>query len=328
MKPFTYARPADEGAARAAGAADGARYLAGGTGLVDLWRLGVENPASLVDIKGLGLDQIEATPDGGLRIGALARNSDVAYHARVREAFPALSQALLAGASPQIRNMATTGGNLLQRTRCSYFRDPTQPCHKREPGTGCGALTGYHRMHAILGGSEQCIAVNPSDMNVALVALEARVIVRGPKGERTVAMSDLHVVPGTTPQVETVLERGELITHVTLAPSPVAARSVYVKVRDRASYAFALASAAVGLELDGDTIKTARVALGGVATKPWRCPEAERALVGKKATPEVFRKAAQVATTGARPLRDNAFKVPLVQRVVARALEQAAGGSR
>ncbi|SEU12867.1 FAD binding domain-containing protein [Stigmatella erecta] len=298
--------------------------IGGGTNLLDLMKIHVQNPALLVDINGLPLDKIQEV-EGGLRIGALVRNSDLANHPLVRERYPVLSEAVLAGASPQLRNMATTGGNLLQRTRCAYFRDLSQPCNKREPGSGCGAMEGFNRMHAILGTSPQCIAANPSDMNVALAALDASVHVTGPKGERTVAFGDFHLLPGSTPERETVLAPGELITYVSLPASRFAARSRYVKVRDRASYAFALASAAVALELDGKTIKEARVALGGVGTKPWRSPEAEKALVGQPADEVRFKAAAAAALKGARPRTHNAFKVELARRTLVRALALAAG---
>ena len=299
-------------------------------------KLGVETPATVVDVTGLPHATIEETAQG-IRIGALARNSDVAYHPLVRARLPALSEALLAGASPQLRNMATVGGNLLQRTRCSYFRDLAWPCNKRSPGTGCSALDGENRMHAILGISgtsgipgapaDQCIAVHPSDMCVALVALDAVVHTRGPKGARALPITDLHVVPGARPEVENVLERGELITGVTVPATKLAARSRYVKVRDRASYAFALASAAVALELGGRVVRSARVALGGVATKPWRSVEAERALVGQVAGRAAFERAAAAAVAGAHARAHNRYKVTLAQRVIVRALEEAAARS-
>jgi xanthine dehydrogenase YagS FAD-binding subunit len=298
--------------------------IGGGTNLLDLMKIHVQNPALLVDINGLPLDAIQEV-EGGLRIGALVRNSDLANHPLVRERYPVLSEALLAGASPQLRNMATTGGNILQRTRCAYFRDISQPCNKREPGSGCGALEGFNRMHAVLGTSDKCIAANPSDMNVALAALDASVHLSGPKGERTVAFGDFHLLPGAAPERETVLAPGELITHVSLPASRFAARSRYLKVRDRASYAFALASAAVALELEGNTIKDARVALGGVGTKPWRSPEAEKALIGQSADEVRFKAAAAAALKGARPRTHNAFKVELARRTLVRALSLAAG---
>lgn len=298
--------------------------IGGGTNLVDLMKIHVQNPAMLVDINGLPLAEVQEEA-GGLRIGALVRNSDLANHPLVRERYPVLSEALLAGASPQLRNMATVGGNIMQRTRCAYFRDISQPCNKREPGSGCGAIGGYNRMHAVLGVSDKCIAANPSDMNVALVALDATVHISGPKGERKVPFAEFHLVPGAHPEKETVLQPGELITHVTLPASRFAARSHYLKVRDRASYAFALASAAVAIELDGTTIKDARVALGGVGTKPWRSPEAEKALIGQKADEVRFKAAAAAAMKGAKPQNENAFKVELARRTLVRALSTVAG---
>ncbi|WP_224367576.1 FAD binding domain-containing protein [Hyalangium versicolor] len=326
MRPIDYTAAQDtKGAIEklAARPAD-AVAIGGGTNLVDLMKIHVQNPALLVDINGLPLSDIQEV-DGGLRIGALVRNSDLAYHPLVRERYPVLSEAILAGASPQLRNLATVGGNILQRTRCSYFRDISQPCNKREPGSGCGAQGGFNRMHAVLGTSDKCIAVNPSDMNVALAALEATVHISGPQGERKVAFGDFHLLPGSTPEKESVLQPGELITHVTLPASRVAAKSRYVKVRDRASYAFALASAAVAIELDGKTIKDARVALGGVGTKPWRSLEAEKALIGQPADEVRFKAAAAAALKGAKPQNDNAFKVELARRTLVRALSLAAG---
>ncbi len=298
MHPFTYVRATDPERAIAEGNSPGARYLAGGTTLVDLMKLEVEVPRKVVDLGALALSEVEERP-GLLRIGALARNADVAYHPAVTAAFPALSQALLAGASPQIRNMATTGGNLLQRTRCPYFRDLAARCNKRQSGSGCAALEGYNRMHAVLGGSDDCIATHPSDMCVALVALDANVLIRGPAGTRSVAMRDFHVLPAGHPATESDLEPGEIVTHVELPVTPLAATSVYRKVRDRASFAFALASAAVAFEVNEGRIATARVALGGVATKPWRSLEAESVLVGKAPSPELFRAAGEAALQGA-----------------------------
>ncbi len=283
MNPFRYARAEQTaGAIRQAGDDPKAAFLAGGTGLIDLMRLNVESPSTLVDVNALPLGKIEVG-DGGVRVGAMVRNSDLAYHDHIRTHFPVLSEALLSGASPQLRNMATVGGNLLQRTRCCYFRDTTAPCNKRDSGSGCSALDGYNRTHAVLGTSEKCIATHPSDMCVALVALDAVIKVQGPKGERTIAMQDFHLPPADTPERETVLEHGELITAVELPNRPFAARSHYLKARDRASYEFALASAAVALEVKDGEVRSARVALGGVATKPWRSAEAEKALVGRKA---------------------------------------------
>jgi xanthine dehydrogenase YagS FAD-binding subunit len=327
MRPFHYLRVTDEAGALGAAGAEGARILAGGTGLVDLMKLEVETPATLIDVSPLPLGTIEETTEG-LRVGALVRNTDLAYHPAVRARFPVLSEALLSGASPQLRNMATVGGNLMQRTRCSYFRDPAvAACNKRRPGSGCAALDGYHRMHAVLGVSDNCIAAHPSDMCVALVALDAVVHLRGPTGARALPIADFHRLPGQTPDVETALGRGELITHVTIPASPFARRSHYLKTRDRASYAFALASAAVALELDGRRIQAARVALGGVGTKPWRSREAEAALVGQTANGETYKNAAEAALAGARPRKDNAFKPLLAKRTLVRALETVGGSA-
>jgi xanthine dehydrogenase YagS FAD-binding subunit len=324
VKPFTYVRPADAKAAIAAAGAGGASFLAGGTTLVDLMRLEVMNPSALVDLGRLPLTEIERRGDG-LRIGAMARNSDVATHAVVVERYPLLAQALLAGASQQVRNMATVGGNLLQRTRCPYFRDPAVPCNKRAPGSGCSALDGYTRSHAILGTSPQCIATHPSDMCVALVALDAVVHTRGGGRERAIPIGEFHTLPGDHPEIETALEPGELITHVELPASPFAARARYVKVRDRAAFAFALASAAVGLDVADGKIRAARVALGGVATKPWRSLEAEQALVGQAPARATFERAAAAAIVDPKPRRDNAFKVGLAKNTIVRALELAWG---
>jgi len=299
------------------------KFIAGGTTLVDLMKLNVEKPAALVDINGLPLDRIESTPDGGLKIGALVRNSDLAWNADVKQRYPVLSEALLSGASPQLRNMATTGGNLLQRTRCYYFRDTNYKCNKREPGSGCSAIDGFNRIHAILGTSDHCIATHPSDMAVAMMALEATVHTRGSKGERSIALNDFYLVPGTTPDKENVLEPGELITHITIPALPQGARSHYLKLRDRASYEFALASAAVVVQISGGKIQRARVAMGGVGTKPWRSKEAEQALQGHEASEHTYRAAAEAALKPAKPMRDNGFKVELAKRAIVRALQVA-----
>jgi xanthine dehydrogenase YagS FAD-binding subunit len=324
MNPFTYSRANDAGAAVAAIAAKPqTKFLGGGTNLIDLMKMGVETPAHLVDINRLSLTQIEELPDGqGLRIGALARNSDVAEHALIKERYPVLSQALLAGASPQLRNMATVGGNLMQRTRCYYFYDPAFPqCNKRNPGSGCGALKGYNRIHAILGQSEQCIATNPGDMSVALAALEAVVRVQGPKGERQIPFADFHRLPGSTPNVDTNLQADELITAVDLPTVPFATRSHYLKMRDRASYAFAIVSVAAALEIDaGKKIIAARIALGGVAHKPWRAQKAEEQLVGKIADEKTFRAAAEAELAAAKGFAHNSFKIELAKRSIVRAL--------
>jgi xanthine dehydrogenase YagS FAD-binding subunit len=330
MRPFEYsAAPDIPTALRTAGADPHARYVAGGTTLIDLMKLDVETPRRVVDINTLAarhpeLGRVVPLPDGGLRLGALVRNSDLAWDAAVRERYPVLSQALLAGASGQLRNMATTGGNLLQRTRCWYFRDPATPCNKREPGTGCSALHGHNRIHAVLGTSTHCIATHPSDMAVALAALDAVVRIQGPHGERGIPLREFYLKPGDHPERETVLEPGELITAVELPALPWARRSTYLKVRDRASYAFALASAAVALDLDGGLVRGARVALGGVGTVPWRSREAERALEGKRAGVEAFRSAADAALRGAVPHHENGFKLPLARRTLVRALTTAA----
>jgi xanthine dehydrogenase YagS FAD-binding subunit len=319
MRAFAYTRAEDEGAALRAAEHAEAAYLAGGTTLLDLMKLEVMAPGRLVDVNALPLNAVEVRADG-VRIGALATNTDVAYHEVIRARYPVLSEALLAGASPQLRNMATVGGNLMQRTRCPYFRDPPAPCNKRAPGSGCSAVEGYSRAHAVLGGSGACVATHASDMCVALAALDAVVHTRGARGERSIPFTDFHLLPGDHPERETVLEHGELITAVTLPASPLAAHSRYLKVRDRASYAFALASVAAALDVQGGIIVAARVALGGVATKPWRAFDAEKALVGKAPGDVAFRAAAEIALRGAAPLRDNAFKVELAKRVIVRAL--------
>ena len=325
MQPFTYTRSTTLADATARGSADGAMFVAGGTTLVDLMKLDVERPSTLVDINTLPLDTIEAAADGSLRVGAMVRNSVLAHDERVVAGYPALSQAILSGASAQLRNMATTGGNLLQRTRCYYFRDPVYPCNKREPGSGCAALDGYNRIHAVLGGSDACIATHPSDMAVALVALDASVHVMGAGGERVVPIVDFHVLPGTTPHIESVLARGEVVTHVTLPARPFAAQSAYVKLRDRASFEFALASAAAACAVEGHTIADARLALGGVATRPWRAADAEQLLVGatvRDGRPDdrVLRAAADAALSDAVPRRHNAYKIELAKRAIARAV--------
>lgn len=324
MRPFTYARPATAGDAINAMNSE-SKYLGGGTNLIDLMKVGVEQPAHLIDITRLPFNTIEEH-QGGVRIGALALNSDTANHPLIRQRYPVLTEALVAGASPQLRNMATMGGNLLQRTRCYYFYDPSfGECNKRQPGSGCAAKAGYNRIHAILGASEQCIATHPSDMAVALMALDATVQVKGPKGERSIPMSDFHRLPGNTPQQDTNLRRGELITAIDLPPLAFARRSHYLKVRDRHSYAFALVSVAAVLDVDGSgVIREARLALGGVAHKPWRVPAAERALRGKKAEPEAFQAAAALMVQGAVPHKDNGFKVELARRSIVRALSTTA----
>src|SRR5262245_20105472 len=327
MNPFEFIRPADAAAAvasaaRAKTAQQGAdvRFLAGGTTLLDLMKLNVETPARVLDINRLPLDKIEATPEGGLKVGATVRNSDLAQHPTVRRDYSVLSQAILSGASVQLRNMATTAGNLLQRTRCVYFRDTAMPCNKREPGTGCAAIGGSNRTLAILGASEHCIATNPSDMCLALATLEATIHVQGRGGSRAVPIGDFHLLPGDTPQRETVLEPGDLVTHVTLPPPIPDSRHVYLKLRDRASYEFALASAAVVISSAGGSVTRARIALGGVGTKPWRSPEAEAALVGQPVNEASFRNAAAAALRDATPQSENAFKIELAKRCLTHAL--------
>ena len=323
MHPFTYSRATDANAAVSDLAGNPqTRLLGGGTNLIDLMKMGVETPNRLVDITRLDLAKIEELPDGkGVRIGALVRNSDLAEHPLIVERYPVLSQALLAGASPQLRNMATTGGNLLQRTRCYYFYDPAFPaCNKRNPGSGCGALEGYNRIHAILGTSEACIATHPSDMCVAMAALDAVVRVQGPKGEREIDFAEFHRLPGEHPEHETNLQPDEIITAVDLPALPWAKTSHYLKVRDRASYAFALVSVAAALEIEDGKIKTARVALGGVAHKPWRAKEAEEKLVGEKADEATFKAAAEAALKHAKGYKHNSFKIELAKRSIVRAL--------
>jgi xanthine dehydrogenase YagS FAD-binding subunit len=328
MIDFSYARAADIDGALRLVAHPGARFIAGGTNLIDLVQQDVERPQRLVDItKIAALREIRELPNGGMRIGALASNSDVARHPAIVERYPLLSQALLSGASPQLRNLATVGGNLLQRTRCYYFYDPGFPhCNKRHPGSGCDALEGYNRIHAILGASEHCIAVNPSDMCVALAALDAIVEVRSMRGSRRIPLPDFHRLPGTTPERDTNLAPGELVTAVELPPSALAAHSFYLKIRDRASYAFALVSVAAGLDVDGDAVvRGARVSLGGVAQKPWRLPELEGALAGKPLSAVDLGQLAATALKSAHPYQYNAFKPALAQRAVVRALRVAAG---
>jgi xanthine dehydrogenase YagS FAD-binding subunit len=327
MNPFTYTRVSKPSDAvhQITGKSD-VKFLAGGTNLIDLMKMNVQSPAELVDINGLELKRIENF-GGGLRIGALASNTDVATNPIVQQRFPVLSQAILAGASPQLRNMATVGGNLLQRTRCYYFMDPAFPCNKRVPGSGCPAIPGYNRIHAILGASDKCIATHPSDMCVALNALDAVVRVLGPNGERSISIGDFHRLPGDTPEVDTNLHPDELIVSVDLPQSPFAQRSGYLKVRDRAQYAFALVSVAAALELRNGRIETARVALGGVAHKPWRAMASEKILTGAKPDEKTFKAAAEASVTGAVPQKYNSFKIELAKRAVTRLLDQVANGT-
>ena len=326
MHTFALIRASDVGSALASAtktpiAQPGAtvRFVAGGTTLVDLMKLDVEQPQMLVDISRLPLDQVETMPDGGLKIGAMVRNAVLAQHPAVKEKYPVLSQALLSGASPQLRNKATTGGNLLQRTRCVYFRDTDMPCNKRSPSSGCSAIDGFNRNMAVLGTSEHCIATNPSDMNVALMALEATIHLQGPAGVRQIPIADFYLLPGSTPDRETILQPGDLITHVTLPPA-AASKSLYLKLRDRASYEFALASAAVVVNVSGGRISRARIALGGVGTRPWRALDAEKALAGQPADAATFRRAAEAALAGAKPQSENGFKIELAKRCLTHAL--------
>jgi len=330
MHTFEFTRPSNvTGAATAAASANTAqqgaeiRFIAGGTTLIDLMKLNVEQPRTLIDLNRLPLAEVEVLSDGGLKIGAMVRNADLAHHPAVLQDYPVLSQALLSGASAQLRNKATTSGNLLQRTRCVYFRDTTMPCNKREPGSGCGAINGFNRMMAILGGSEHCIATNPSDMNVALTALEATIHIQNSKGARSVPINEFYLLPGDTPERETVLEPGDLITDVTL-PAPVpGSKSFYLKLRDRASYEFALSSAAVIVKVENNRLTHVRVALGGVGTRPWRSREAEQALEGATVSETSFRAAGEAALKAARPQSQNGFKIELAKRCLTHALKVA-----
>lgn len=328
MIRFDYARPAAVAEAVSAGRGEHVAYLAGGTNLVDLMKENVARPLQVVDINGLPLAGISELDGGGLRLGALSTNSDTAYDARVQERYPLLASAILAGASPQLRNAATNGGNINQRTRCYYFYDVDTPCNKRSPGEGCGAIGGVNRIHAILGTSEQCIATHPSDMAVALAALEAQVQVTGPDGDRTIAFADYHRLPGDEPQRDNTLRPGELVTAIDLPAEDFATHYTYLKLRDRLSYAFALVSVAVAMRLEEDgRIAEARVALGGVAHKPWRVPEAEAQLRGAQPHEEAFHAAALAITAGATGRGENNFKVELARKAIVRALDQAAAGT-
>jgi len=329
MQPFAFSRAHDvqqaiQAGAHASTAQQGAevQYVAGGTTLIDLMKLDVERPAQVVDINHLPLDKVESTADGRLKIGALVRNADLAVLPEVQRNYTVLSQALLAGASGQLRNMATTGGNLLQRTRCVYFRDSASACNKREPGSGCPAIEGYNRNLAILGVSPHCIATNPSDMNVALTALEATIVIQGRKSERSVPIAEFFLLPGDTPQVETVMEPGDLITHVLLPKPHAGTRSHYVKLRDRASYEFALASAAVVVTMRDGKIASARIAMGGIATRPWRSQEAEGVLTAQAPSLDLFEHAAQALLANAKPQSQNGFKLELARRCLTHALTQ------
>jgi xanthine dehydrogenase YagS FAD-binding subunit len=328
VTPFAYERASDAGAAVARVAADpNAAFLGGGTNLVDHMRLGVARPDLLVDVTRLPFSQIETLPDGAVRVGTGVRNSDFAAHRVIRERYPVLSQALLAGASGQLRNLATTGGNLLQRTRCAYFQDVTTPCNKRNPGAGCSAIDGHNRDHAILGASEHCVAVHPSDMAVALAALDAVVIVLGRQGERRIPVADLHRLAGNTPDRDTVLEHGDLIVSVELPALPMAVNSAYYKVRDRASYAFALVSVAAALEVRDGRVADVRIAMGGIAHKPWRALRAEAVLRGAAASEESYGRAADAELADARPLRHNAFKIPLARNTLRMVLRRLTVGA-
>jgi xanthine dehydrogenase YagS FAD-binding subunit len=326
MRPFKYVRASDAtDAARTVAANPQAKFLAGGTNIIDLMKEDVERPNELVDLTRLKLNEIKAAPGGGVTIGALAKNTDTANHTLIRKNYPLLTQAIVAGASGQLRNMATNGGNLMQRTRCQYFYDTAMPCNKREPGSGCGALEGLNRIHAIFGWSEKCVATYPGDMANALYALEAQVRVRNASGrERTIPIGEFHRLPGDTPEKDNNLEHGELIVSIDLAKSPFSKNYYYLKVRDRASYAFALVAVAAALELDGGRIRHARVVMGSVAHKPWRSAEAEAALSGRPASEESFRRAADAALAGARPLAHNAYKIELGKRAIVRTLMRAA----
>jgi xanthine dehydrogenase YagS FAD-binding subunit len=321
MKPFEYTRAKSvEDAIRINAGDPNAKFLAGGSNLIDLMKYGVEGPEHLIDVTHLPMGRVEEIQGGGLRIGALVKNSDLAAHPKVVHDYPVLSQAILNGASPQLRNMATTAGNLLQRTRCYYFYDTAFPCNKRQPGTGCSAIGGYNRIHAILGQSPNCIAVFPSDMSVAMALLDATVNVQGPKGARAIPIHDFHRLPGDTPNIDTNLGRDELIISVDLPALPMAAKSNYVKVRDRNSYAFALVSVAAALSVEGGNVREARIAMGGVAHKPWRAFDAEKSLAGQPANTDSYRHAAEAALQGAQGYENNTFKIELAKRAIVRAL--------
>lgn len=326
MNRFTYAQAPDIAAAiEETNNYESAKFIAGGTNLIDLMKANVERPDHLIDLNKLGFNAIEELESGALRLGAFTTNAETAYNSHVAERFPLLSKAILAGASPQLRNAATNGGNLMQRTRCYYFYDTATPCNKREPGSGCSAIGGYNRILAILGTSEQCIATHPSDMCVALAALGATINVSGKDGERSIPFAEFHRLPGENPELDNTLAAGDVVTSIDLPANNFAQHHTYLKIRDRASYAFALVSVAVGLDMDGRTIKEARMALGGVAHKPWRDTEAEEMLKGQEANEENFKKVAEKVLTGAKGYGDNTFKIELAKRAIVRALQQAAG---
>ncbi len=320
MIPFTFIRTATTDAAIKEGSLKASKYLAGGTNLIDLMKLDIEKPGRLVDINHLSLNKIEAGTNGSLLIGALVKNTALAYHPEILKRYPVISQAVLSGASAQLRNMASTGGNILQRTRCYYFYDTAFPCNKREPGSGCSAITGYNRNHALLGTSEACIATHPSDLCVAFIMMDATVHLQGPKGQRKVLFSEFHRLPGNTPQIENVLLPGELITAVEIPALHYSSRSHYLKLRDRASYEFALCSAAVALDIQGGKIVQAKIAMGGVGTKPWRAYAAEKVLMGSSVSDDRFRAAAEAALSEAKPHKYNGFKIDLSKRTLIRAL--------
>jgi xanthine dehydrogenase YagS FAD-binding subunit len=327
MEPFRFVKAQDNLTAIRAAGINQAKFIAGGTNMLDLMKLNIETPKQVVDINKLSLYKIEERQNGGVRIGALVKNSDLAYNPYIIKNFPVLSEALLSGASPQLRNMATTGGNLMQRTRCPYFYSTDFACNKRVPGSGCAAIKGYNRMNAVLGTSDKCIATHPSDMCVAMAALGAIIHVQGPKGTRAIPFADFHLLPGETPNLEHNLKQDELITYVEIPALPFSAKSHYLKVRDRASYEFALTSAAVALDIQNGTIRNARVALGGVGTKPWRSIEAERVLIGAPANAQTYRAAADAALAAAKQYKDNAFKIELAKRTLVRALTTVEGMS-
>jgi xanthine dehydrogenase YagS FAD-binding subunit len=320
MEPFKLIRAQTDQSAISAALGSGSKFIAGGTNILDLMKLNIETPKQVIDINKLSMYQVEELPDGGVRIGALVKNSDLAYHPVIQKKYPVLSEALLSGASPQLRNMASVGGNLMQRTRCPYFYNTDQPCNKRNPGSGCGAIEGYNRMNAILGTSDKCIATHPSDMCVAMAALGAVIYVRGSKGARAIPFADFHLLPGQTPYLEHNLKQDELITHVDIPAIPYATRSHYLKVRDRASYEFALTSAAVILNLQNGRVQNAHIALGGVGTKPWRATLAEKVLTGALANEQTYRTAAEAALSQAKGYKDNMFKIELCKRTLVRAL--------
>jgi xanthine dehydrogenase YagS FAD-binding subunit len=324
MQPFQFTKAQHPEAAIKGGTAPSAKFVAGGTNLIDLMKLDVETPKQVIDINQLGMNQVTALPNGNIRIGALVKNSDLAYHPLIVQKHPVLSEALLSGASAQLRNMASTGGNILQRTRCPYFYDTAFACNKRQPGSGCPAMDGYNRNHAVLGVSDHCIAAHPSDMCVAMAALGAIVHTQGVSGTRTIPFTDFHLLPGQTPHLENALKPGELITAVEIPNLPFAGRSHYLKVRDRASYEFALTSAAVILDINGGIIRNARIAMGGVGTKPWRSFAAEKALTGRPANVQTYQQAAAIALQDAKPHQHNAFKIELAKRTLVRALTTAA----